>query len=442
VGVMKSEKYASYKPSEIEGLGEIPAHWEIKRIKEVISKIASGVTPKGGSEVYVDAGTPFLRSQNVHDDGLRLHNVSFITAEANAKMRGSQARPGDIVLNITGASIGRSCVVPPKLKSANISQHILLLRFKKPLAPFLANYIKSDFIKKRIDAVQLGASKQALNMGQALNFPLLLPPISEQHAIARYLERQTSLIDRSISLLQKKRLKHENLRKTLINETVCRGLAPTAPRKPSGVEWLGAIPAHWKVQRLKDVAAINEKALPETTDPEYSFRYIDIGNVDNSGLQDDAEWVEFQKAPSRARRIVRKNDVIISTVRTYLKAVASFDYEPQDVIVSTGFAVLTPNKTVTPSYLAYQVRSDSFVDDVIRASVGVSYPAVNSSAIASMHFIYPPLQEQAEIASFLDEKTKKIDSIVINLKAQIDTLKELRKTLINEVVTGKLKVTE
>lgn len=442
MGAENLKRYERYKDSGITWLGEVPAHWEIRRIKDVISNIASGVTPKGGSAAYVDEGVPFLRSQNVYDDGLRLSKVAFITAETNVKMRGSQARPNDIVLNITGASIGRSCVIPPKLKSANISQHILLLRFKKQLVPFIANYIKSESIKKLIDSVQLGASKQALNMGQALNFPLVLPPISEQHVIARYLQTHTASIDKETLLLKQKINKYLDLKKSLINETVCRGLNPTAPRKPSGVAWLGDIPAHWQIRRLKDVAHINERVLPETTDREYAFRYIDISNVGNSGLQEETEWIEFHNAPSRARRIVRKHDVIISTVRTYLKAIAYFDYEPTDVIVSTGFAVLTPQKTVVPGYLAYQVRSDFFVDDVIRSSTGVSYPAINPSVIEALHFVCPPYEEQAKITAFLDKKTQTIGTIITNLKEQIDKLKDLRKTLINDVVTGKLKVTD
>jgi len=222
---------------------------------------------------------------------------------------------------------------------------------------------------------------------------------------------------------------------------VCRGLHPDAPRHASGLAWLGDIPAHWQVRRLKDVAALNERTLPENTAPDYTFRYIDIGNVGASGLEAEAEVIAFQNAPSRARRIVRKHDVVISTVRTYLKAVAYFDYEPVNTIVSTGFAVLTPDNVV-PGYLAYQIKSDYFVDDVVRNSAGVSYPAINASAIAALHFVFPPLEEQREIAAFLDAKSRKIDRLITNLTAQIATLKELRKTLINDVVTGKLRVTE
>ncbi|RZK28381.1 MAG: restriction endonuclease subunit S [Hymenobacter sp.] len=259
--------------------------------------------------------------------------------------------------------------------------------------------------------------------------------------IADYLDHHTAAIDRKVSLLEQKIKLYQTLRKTLINETVCRGLHPNAPRRDSGIEWIGEIPAHWEVKRLKDVAAINKRNLPENTPADYTFRYIDISSVGRNGLEAEAELVEFRAAPSRARRIVRKYDVIISTVRTYLKAVAYFNYEPINTIVSTGFAVFTPGNVI-PGYLAYQIQSDHFVDDVVRFSAGVSYPAINASAIAAMHFVCPPLEEQLEITSHLDAKTNQINQVTTNLTTQITTLKELRKTLINDVVTGKLNVTE
>ena len=121
-------KYKAYKDSGVERLGKIPEHWGVFRVKDTVKKIGNGVTPRGGSEVYTDLGIPFLRSQNVYDDGLRLENVSFIPVEIHDAMRGSQLKGGDILINITGASIGRTCIVPVELDAANINQHIAFLR--------------------------------------------------------------------------------------------------------------------------------------------------------------------------------------------------------------------------------------------------------------------------------------------------------------------------
>ena len=432
--IMKLERYEEYKDSKVGWLGQVPASWEVRRNKNVFYE-ASQLSEDGSETLltvsHITGVTP--RSEK---------NVNMFMAET---MQGYKVcKVGDLVINTMWAWMGALGVV----RHHGICSPAYGVYRPIKGVPYLPRYF--DYLFRTPNFVtEMTRSSKGIVSSRLRLYPkdfyqlqTVVPSLQEQQAIVEYLDKRVLAFDKTAELLERKISKFLDLKKTLINETACRGLNPNAPRKPSGVAHLDDIPVHWEIRRLNDVVCINEKTLPESTDKEYVFRYIDISNVGNSGLQDDAEWIEFQKAPSRARRIVRKHDVIISTVRTYLKAVAYFDYDPTDVIVSTGFAVLTPTKTVAPGYLAYQVRSDSFVDDVIRASTGVSYPAVNPSAIATLHFLYPPYKEQVEIAAFLDQKTQKIDSIVTNLKAQIETLKDLRKTLINEVVTGKLKVTE
>lgn len=198
--------------------------------------------------------------------------------------------------------------------------------------------------------------------------------------------------------------------------------------------WLDKIPSNWDVFRVKDVVSINSKSLTEKTEADYLFKYIDIGNVNVSGIISEPETTDFESAPSRARRIVKKNDVIISTVRTYLKAVAFFKDEPKDVIVSTGFAVLSANKKIDPNYLAYLVRSEPFIDNVIRFSIGVSYPAINTATLASLPIYSPDKFEQKVIAKFLDQKTTAIDKKISALESKVNQYKELDRSIINEVV--------
>ncbi len=139
----------------------------------------------------------------------------------------------------------------------------------------------------------------------------------------------------------------------------------------SGVEWLGSIPAGWEVKRLKDVATYNDEVLEEKTDPDYELEYVDISSVDLVQGITNQERMIFENAPSRARRKVRHGDTIISTVRTYLKAIATIRNPPPNMIVSTGFAVIRPKKMFDPNYLAYILQSEGFVGDVVTFSVGV-----------------------------------------------------------------------
>jgi type I restriction enzyme S subunit len=204
--------------------------------------------------------------------------------------------------------------------------------------------------------------------------------------------------------------------------------------RASGVEWLGDVPEHWEVKRLKYSATINNEALPETTDPALEMSYVDISSVDAiRGIVAFEEMV-FEDAPSRARRIVRDGDTIVSTVRTYLRAIAPIRNPRPSMIVSTGFAVVRP-RTVSSTFLSYALRESGFVEAIVARSVGVSYPAVNASDIGTLPVPLPKIEEQRAIADCLDCETAKLGTLVEKKRALIEKLKEKRATLISRTVT-------
>lgn len=198
--------------------------------------------------------------------------------------------------------------------------------------------------------------------------------------------------------------------------------------------WLGTLPNGWVTKRLKYISTINDETLPETTDPDYEMLYVDIGSVDaTEGIQKKEPMI-FETAPSRARRVVQDGDTIVSTVRTYLRAVAPIRNPEQNLIVSTGFAVIRP-KGINPHYLAYSLRSSYFIETVVSRSVGVSYPATNPTDVSCIELPLPTVDEQQTIARFLDAKTAQIDALVAQKRQLIDKLKEKRQALIARTVT-------
>lgn len=198
--------------------------------------------------------------------------------------------------------------------------------------------------------------------------------------------------------------------------------------------WLGALPNGWVTKRLKYISTINDDTLPETTDPDYEMLYVDIGSVDaTEGIQKKEPMI-FETAPSRARRVVANGDTIVSTVRTYLRAVAPIRHAEDNLIVSTGFAVVRP-KGIDPHYLAYCLRSSYFIETVVSRSVGVSYPATNPTDVSCIELPLPPIDRQQTIARFLDAKTAQIDALVAQKRQLIDKLKEKRQALIARTVT-------
>ena len=209
---------------------------------------------------------------------------------------------------------------------------------------------------------------------------------------------------------------------------------PYPAYKASGVEWLGTVPQHWDVKRLKYSASINDDALPETTDPDFEFDYVDIGSVNAAAGITTKERMVFDSAPSRARRRVKIGDTIVSTVRTYLRAIAPIRDSAETMIVSTGFAVVRPRK-VESSYLAYALREASFVESIVARSTGVSYPAVNAAEVGCIAIPLPSPPEQRAIAVFLDRETRKIDRLVAKKQELLEKLSEERITLVSRTVT-------
>lgn len=186
---------APMKPSGVEWLGEVPTHWEMMPLKYLASRIGSGKTPKGGAEVYVSEGVMLLRSQNVYDDGLRLDDVVFIDEETDSEMAGTRVRLGDVLLNITGASIGRAAVVPPGAPRANVNQHVCIIRPAKMSARFLHAFLCSKAVKDWIRAEENGTSREGLNFRQIGSMGLPVPPPDEQDAITSAIDQATQQLD-------------------------------------------------------------------------------------------------------------------------------------------------------------------------------------------------------------------------------------------------------
>lgn len=204
--------------------------------------------------------------------------------------------------------------------------------------------------------------------------------------------------------------------------------------KPSGIDWIGDIPEGWDKKRIKYISKVNSDALSEDTDEIFEFYYIDIGNVTLENGFSRGEKITFSEAPSRARRIVKEGDTIISTVRTYLKAIAYIDDSESELIASTGFAVVRPERKIDRKYLYYSLCSERVVHTISAISVGVSYPAINASDLACIFLIFPNKSEQKKIADFLDQKTAQIDDLIQKKEEMIKLLKEKRAAIINQAV--------
>ena len=163
---------------------DIPENWSWCRLSELCTKIGAGSTPTGGKAVYVSEGIKFIRSQNVYNDGLRLNDIAYITVETNSKKLGSIVQAKDILLNITGGSIGRCAIVPDDFDIANVNQHVMIIRLVDPaIRQWTHAILISEYIQNLIMDVQVGVSREGLSATKLMNFLIPLPPICEQNRV-------------------------------------------------------------------------------------------------------------------------------------------------------------------------------------------------------------------------------------------------------------------
>jgi type I restriction enzyme, S subunit len=202
---------------------ESPANWAWTRIGDICSKTGSGSTPRGGKTAYHSAGVIFLRSQNIYDDGLRLDDVAYIDQQTHARMNGTVVRPNDLLLNITGGSIGRCCLVPASFSEANISQHVAIIRVAfDGLQAFLHLLILSPYFQSFIFAEQTGAGRGGLPKNRMDKIPVALPPLGEQQRIVAKVNDLMALCDQ----LESARSNREMLRDRLATASLARLDAP------------------------------------------------------------------------------------------------------------------------------------------------------------------------------------------------------------------------
>jgi type I restriction enzyme S subunit len=283
--------------------------------------------------------------------------------------------------------------------------------------------------------------------------PIAIPPLPEQVLIASFLDTKTSAIDRKVSLLEQKITHYQHLRKSLINQTVCRGLDKNVKLKDSGIEWIGMIPEHWGNGRLKDIGYLysglsgksgNDFNQEENSDNKH---FIPFTNIFNNHIINPVQLGTGVVGHSESQNNVKANDLFfLMSSEDYdgLGKTSLLDQELKETYLNSfckGFRI-TKNY-YSPSFLNYQLNS--FVYRNILKTEGKGFTRMNlkMEKVNDLQIFFPDsISEQNAIATFLDAKTQKIDLIITNITAQIATLKELRKTLINDVVTGKLKVTE
>ena len=423
-------RYLEYVSSESYWFDEVPSHWEKTRNKFIFYSDKSTVGDKWGEFDLLTMGKGGVRLRDM--DGRGKFPESFENYQI--------VKPNQLIfclfdMDETPRTVGFSNL-PGMITSAYD-----VFSCKNNVNPKFVNYFYQSIDDVKGLRPYYTGLRKVVRPDAFMAIPIYIPPINEQNLISNYLDKKISQIDSLIEKIEQKIELLKEQRTSLINQCVTKGLDPDVEMKDSGVEWIGEMLNHWELKKLKYIVSYNTEALTDKTDPNYEFTYIEISDVDYIDGISYRNKTVFSDSPSRARRVLRKGDVVISTVRTYLRAVGLIDCE-DNLIGSTGFCVLRNSKKVSGKYLSYAVRSEWFISDVISNSDGVSYPAINSSDLVNLKVTLPPLNEQIEIENILDAEIERSDDLISKETKRIELLKEYRQSLISNVVTGKMRITE
>lgn len=424
----KWRPYPKYKDSGVEWLGAIPEHWEITRLKRKASiKYGLGEPPQQHAD-----GLPFIRATNVMRGRIVDHEMQFVDPKDVPWNRDPILRTDDVVVVRSGAYTGDSAIIPAKYDGA-IAGYDMVVRPAYCQARFLAWTLLSQYVlQAQIELESMRAAQPHLNAEELGSVLILDLPESEQRAIAAFLDHETAKIDtliekkeRLIELLQEKRT-------ALITQAVTKGLDPSVPMKDSDVEWLGEIPAHWEVKRLKLASSINMGQSPSS----------DIVNTSGEGLPFLQGNADFGKEHPTAHtfcpappKIAEFGDVLLS-VRA---PVGALNLADQKYGIGRGLCAIRPNIQILERTFCHYVLQIARhqMDELAKGS---TYDAVSSSEVSCLLFSLPSIKEQRTLASFLVRETAKIDALMAKIQEAIDRLKEYHTALISAAVTGEIDV--
>jgi type I restriction enzyme S subunit len=439
------KRYEAYKDSGVEWLGKVPQHWTIKRLKDIgIGGLTNGIfktKDQFGSGAKLVNVTDLYQNDSIINNE-KLDRVCATQSEINRYC----VRGGDIFFvrsSLKLEGIGVSAIFENGKEATVFECHIIRFRpNQKHVFPKFAIYqLNSNEIRYKFVVVSKTVTMTTISQDKISTIDLVYPAFREQQAIAAYLDTKTAQIDRKIELLSQKAAQYGKLKQSLINETVTRGLGKTVAMKDSGVEWIGKVPVHWEVKRVKELGNLVLGKMLDNVKGDNTFyrSYLKSKNIGWLKVEDsNIEKMYFSLAEMKSYRL-KKDDILLSEGGEVGKT-CFWNDEIEECYIQNSVHKITIYKNNSPRFFLYQsylLGSIKYYDSIVSH---VSIKHLTKEKLSRVNWVRPPFEEQTAIANYLDEKTAHIDRIVATINSQIDKLKELRLTLINDVVTGKIKV--
>lgn len=440
------KQYDTYKDSGIEWIGEIPSHWNDVRIKHLAigndTLFLDGDWIESKEIVFDENNIRYITTGNIGEGKYKEQGSGYITEETFAKLNCTEVFPGDLLISRLNPPIGRACIIPDLGKRIVTSVDNVILR---PNEKYSRNFLCHFFSNTKYYEYTLlegrGATMQRISRGILGNIKIVIPSKEEQTVIANYLDRKTAEIDALIA--DKKRLLelYEEEKTAIINQAVTKGVDPNAKMKDSGMEWLGEIPEHWEVKRLKYISKIvlGKMLTPNDNGGYFLKSYLRAANLNwlNVNVDDVKEMWFSDKELTKYR--LKRNDLLVSeggeVGRTCI-----WKEELDECYIQNSVHKVTMNDDCEPHYFLKQFylfgKKGAF--DLIVNRISIAHLTVEK--LREIEFIIPPLKEQQSIVRHIEIECTRIAAKIAKTQRLIELLTEYRTALISEVVTGKIKV--
>lgn len=440
------KRYEKYRDSGIEWIGEIPSHWETYRLGVIGNFSSSGIDKKiidnepevkiiNYTDVYGNRGF-FLDSQKDY--------MKVTTPQS--KIEQHSVKKGDLIFTPSSETIediGLSAVIIEELENTAFSYHVLRFQFNRGIDLDFKKYLcNNHYVLNQFSKNAQGTTRKTLGRDDFKNAMIILPPLEEQTAIANYLDQKTAEIDELIT--DKKRLLelYEEEKTAIINQAVTKGLDPNVPMKDSGIKWLGEIPEHWEVKKVKQFTNVLTGSTPKSAEETYWNGDINWVTTDDLGKLETKEVYESRRKITKkgfknSGTFIAPVDSIVLSTRAPIGHLGILKVE---ACTNQGCKTIMVDKKFDSVFLYYYLHSGkSFLNSL---GVGTTFVELPTQSLKDFSIPFPTPEEQTAIANYIETECARINTKKTNAEKLIELLTEYRTALISEVVTGKIKVTD
>ncbi len=444
--------YPKYKDSGVEWIGEIPRHWDYINLDYTKSNDRYSFTggPFGSDlkhNEYTKKGVRIIQLQNI-GVGEFLNDYKIFTSETKADQLSScNIFPNDIIIAKMADPVARACKIPTVDRRYLMASDGIRLKVNSNYhTDFLVYSLNSNYFKYQAELNGTGTTRLRIGLGILKKLKVLSPPLEEQTAIANFLDHKTAQIDEYITKRKQLiELLHEQ-RKAIINEAVTKGINPNVKMKDSGIEWIGEIPVHWEMKKLKYCSTfLGGYAFSSSDFTEQGIQLIKIGNLyqNKLSLERSPTFLPERFINEYSDYVVTKNDILMSLTGTLGKrdyGYAILLNENSNYLLNQRVGKLTFNSNIKTEYAIHLLQSESYLNQLFLLPSGTKQGNFNGEQILSIKMGIPNLHEQEQILKYVESKLAILVGEIKSTQKEINLLEEYRQSLITEAVTGKIDV--